>query len=86
MLKIQINGKNRNQTDADEDSANTLSWILRCFLGSIREAYIKGAPRSVEADAVVQDILDQVRGQMPANKYAEFVADVSKYLEYNYHT
>ena len=86
MLNIQINGKNRLQTDADEDSINTLSWILRCFLGSIRDAYHQGAPRSVEADSVVQDILEQARGQMPADKYAEFVADVSKYLEYNYHT
>lgn len=86
MLNIQINGKNRLQTDADEDSSNTLSWILRCFLSSIRDAYHPGAPRSVEADSVVQDILEQVRGQMPADKYAEFAADVSKYLEYNYHS
>lgn len=83
MLNIQINGKNRLQTNADEDSADTLSWILRCFLGAIRDSYTLGAPRSVEADAVVQDILEQVRGQMPADKYAEFVSDVSKYLEYN---
>lgn len=62
------------------DAKTQLSWVVRNFLCSICESYLKGAPRREEAVATARAIVKSAndRGCIEDDECRELIAEVDK--------